>query len=496
MEPAGKQCRTAVPEEKPADKASDEGLPVARAAFRLQMLGDANRGWRPRGLLRIASSYRCSQNLETSASRQPTSSVPWWLLGMAGALGLATFWNLNGVCAMAFDRDRFFSGAIGALVGLVCALQANWLWRATAGPGRWFLAFFFYFTLWGNLLSFAAGSASTVLAAQHGLSYVAAACLVLAMAVIGLRCAQTGALVRLLAWLFWLSVISSLTGLVDAWVPAWGSFMQYRTEISGRWRGVFENPNELGIQCGYTLALGASVAVLRGKVWVFIVGMLAAVAGAFITGSKTAYLLLTLQCPVAACWVARRFARIQRAVILLLGLGLAVGMLTAVPFLLTCGQTLGLDREALRRLGHLNALFFEGAIDDTITTYRFSQWTEAVQLWSEAPLLGHGFGSTSEMPRSGLGPHNTLLLIAAEAGIGPASLFLAAWYALLTATMRARAAPLKIFVGLCAMVMVAAITTTHNWLDDRNHNFMLGLCLGWLAWEHPKPKTQAGPEAP
>ena len=87
------------------------------------------------------------------------------------------------------------------------------------------------------------------------------------------------------------------------------------------------------------------------------------------------------------------------------------------------------------------------------------------------------------MPKSGLGPHNTLVLFLGESGLVGFSLFLASALLWCWSVARNLDSRWRTFYVGSAVVMLTVMFSGHGWLIDRGCNVMFGLCLGLLASE-------------
>jgi O-antigen ligase len=174
-----------------------------------------------------------------------------------------------------------------------------------------------------------------------------------------------------------------------------------------RFRGLLEDPNELGM----AISMGAPLAFAfyerrRGK------GRLALLLATFALGfvclimtkSRSGQLSMLV---VLGVYFLRRFGR----------RGAVAAAIAAIPLLLLGGRS--------------------GAEAESSATERLECWDEALQMWRENPFLGVGQGEFGE--HHYLTAHNSFLLALAE--LGPLGLFLftAVLYAALKIVIRIRA---------------------------------------------------------
>jgi hypothetical protein len=87
----------------------------------------------------------------------------------------------------------------------------------------------------------------------------------------------------------------------------------------------------------------------------------------------------------------------------------------------------------------------------------------------------------SALPGTGLGPHNTIVLILGESGIIPAAVFIVFLAYWLWEAFRCRVRPVRSLALCLWIVLVMRVMTAHGAVVDKNHALIIGVGLGLLA---------------
>jgi len=177
---------------------------------------------------------------------------------------------------------------------------------------------------------------------------------------------------RLLIWFALLMAVIILPGELYIFMPqsiGWHS--------SGRFRSTFWNPVTFSHLCALLLPLywwlmvRAKSLLYRGAVAIMVAILL---SNLVLSGSRSGALALVVIVPLLAWRLVGQRVRLVLGAILLLAIVLTITF------------------QAQR----INLFFTRGAaLSDTYQFYsgRFDEWERAIQLWSQSPVLGYGFGS-------------------------------------------------------------------------------------------------------
>jgi O-antigen ligase/tRNA A-37 threonylcarbamoyl transferase component Bud32 len=222
--------------------------------------------------------------------------------------------------------------------------------------------------------------------------------------------------------------------------------------------GVFDNPllssHLFGFFCVYWLFVGMTSKNLRMQVFsvcAFVV-MFAAVLA---TGSRTPLVAITL----ATIWIGLLCWNLRSVLILIAALIIAATVVVAFPEMIT------------------------GRGD----SYRFDIWKLTLQLISQRPLIGHGFGASFSVD-PGVGyllsePHNFFLGVLYYVGIAGLVPWLAMQAHALISAWRHRAQPLFILVSALLVFGIGAGLTEGGGILSRvkEHWFLLWIPLAMIA---------------
>ena len=131
---------------------------------------------------------------------------------------------------------------------------------------------------------------------------------------------------------------------------------------------------------------------------------------------------------------------IAAGALMLVAVLVAIGLPRETPSLLTTSWwQVARDRHSLNLLRHeeLRTLFIVQSGAGSVTTHRLEvAWPDAVKTISERPILGVGYGAYKEMTK--FVPHNQLLDMWVQVGIGGVILFLWMYVSLVRVAWRAR----------------------------------------------------------
>jgi hypothetical protein len=206
------------------------------------------------------------------------------------------------------------------------------------------------------------------------------------------------------------------TGLVLV-AMNWGELSQLRTSLVGsagevfdqeRFAGTFANANVAGIH-GVMVLVAAFIIFFNSRHWVRWVVLVSGLTGGLVlcyySGSRKAMLGLALM-PLILPWLGQsrdRAGGIRWAKWLLLGAGavlVAAGLLVNTPYLARLVRPLS-----------------DGPQVEASSSVRMAMLTRAVELWSEHPLLGCGFGGFARLSGFGVYSHTTFGEVLCNGGL-------------------------------------------------------------------------------
>ena len=218
---------------------------------------------------------------------------------------------------------------------------------------------------------------------------------------------------RLLLWLLVILTVACVTILASA-------ALNPKAE---RFVGLFADPNNAGLIAGITVALALSfLATGRWRALAY-TGLSVGFTAALATFSRTA--ILSLIALVAFFLVSNRriLGPLFRWLIVMALAGLVAS------------TTVGVDKLALKpwQLMRLVSVVtvLSGQFDDSLTSERITLWRLGLEKYRESPIIGNGLGALGSLEgasfnwndRRRQGVHNFYLLLAGEAGVVPAVLY-------------------------------------------------------------------------
>lgn len=398
-------------------------------------------------------------------------------------LSIILFCNVNGIVVMIWEINRAASAFILALCLLSLALLASHIAPSLRGGVEWMIGFYLLFMGLGAAVAFQSPFVTVEAIANRVFSYGASVLVILTYCAFGFLLVRSGARgVTLMKVIFVICCISSLSVLLGVLYPPWVEITKSRLAAAGRYSGFFGNPNELGLQGALTIAVGTLVTIRTGKIVWFSLAVICAGIGAFYSFSKTAILLSMVVSVAMAFLIQKRGINLKNAFAIIVSAGLVLTLIGFVRGVASRSESrIDLTSEQIRRLEHVNAVLFEGRIDDETTSKRTVAFQEAVDIWKKSPVVGNGLTTLDRMPYIGGGPHNVFLMVLGEGGLICLILLLAAMLRFTMLALRLGSASVQAFVIGGLLVLTGAFMVSHNVLDDRNHNALMGLMYGMAA---------------
>jgi len=374
------------------------------------------------------------------------------------------------------------------LMLLACCGIAVFLLRSTlqfllASPIIWVLLALFHFFLVALVAGATSPYTSLTLAIERGaISRYGG---ILVILITGFCCGTASILFRKWHWLLlFLFAVSSLSPI--------SAVVQQLIHPAERATGfVFLDPNEAGLYALFPLVLGVVLTINTHRRFWLLSGLAFSSYGVLTSFSKTAMLALLVLLFLQPIFLLRNRSispHTKRYVSLVLWTAFIA---YSLAFCAAASGRIGafLTSEQQERMEALWFLLTTGTLDDTTTSLRFSIWRHCIDLWLEAPLLGHGLTSMDIVP--GLhdrSPHNVFLVLLCEAGaVGTAPIVLSSLlvigYSLLNCSEEIR----TLSIGFLIIALFFCMSLS-NAMWIRPLNFFAGCVLGLLTvskWRHP-----------
>lgn len=398
-------------------------------------------------------------------------------------LSIILFCNVNGIVVMIWEVERAASGFIVAFCLLSLALLAPYIAPSLRGGVGWMIGFYLLFMGLGAAVAFQSPFVPVEAIASRVLSYGASVLVILTYCAFGFLLVRSGARgVKLMKVIFVICCISSLSVLLGVLYPPWVEITKSKVATAGRYSGFFANPNELGLQGALTIVVGTLVTIRTGKIVWFSVAVISAGIGAFYSFSKTAILLSMVVSVTMAFLIQKRGINLKNAFAIVVSAGLVLTLISFVRGAASRSESrIDLTSAQIRRLEQVNAVLFEGRIDEETTTGRTIAFQEGLEMWKNSPLVGNGLTTLDRLPVFGLGPHNTFIKVLGEGGLVCSLLLLGALFRLAMQALRLGSASIQAFVIGGLLVLTGAFMVGHTSLDRRNHNGLVGLMYGMAA---------------
>lgn len=399
-------------------------------------------------------------------------------------LSIILFCNLNGIVVMVWEIPRAFSIFILAFCLLSIALLGRYIGPSLRAGGGWFFAFYLWHIAVGGILALESPFVSVDIIADRALRYLASVLVIVTYSAFGylvFRAGKQG--LKLMRVLFIICCVSSLSALLSVVYPTWMDITGATRFLAiGRYTGFFANPNETGLQGALTIAVGAFVALRTGKVSYFSAGVICGGAAGLLSFSRTGILLSMATALAAGLLIQRRGISVKGVFALVVGAGLAVMFISVMRGVAKGSESrFSFTGEQTRRLEQTYGVLFEGRIDEKTTSHRTELARDSIEMWAQSPLVGNGLTALDTLPTLGGGPHNTFLQVLGETGLCGFFLFAAALVSVAIRAWRLRSASVQTFVVASLIVLCGACMVSHNVLELRNHNALMGLTFGMAA---------------
>lgn len=255
--------------------------------------------------------------------------------------------------------------------------------------------------------------------------------------------------------------------------------MTYVKDYGDRQIGIFTNPNTTGLHANYVLCfcLYSLISNRKGKLlWLLLIP--ACFYAAFLSLSKAAMLMAVLNLIFYLLFNIFNFHKLK-----LSNKFISILSITLISFssfyIYNNFEKLvgGLTYAQAGRI--IDAVQIgQGKINDKTTSERSGIAELVFPMIAAHPFEGNGFGSFHRIVEYGLGVHNTALLIIGESGIIPAVLFLIFIVLYILKSLKQKEIGLKyLYISVLITYILISFLTSHNALDERISNVILGIFL-------------------
>ena len=255
--------------------------------------------------------------------------------------------------------------------------------------------------------------------------------------------------------------------------------MSFIKDYGDRQIGIFSNPNTTGLHANYVLCFCfySIISNRKGKIfWLILIG--ASCYAAFLSLSKAAILMTLLNLTFFTIFNVIYFYKLKFSGRLISILNILLIAYSSI-FIYTNFEKLtkGFSYASMKRIEDTLALA-RGEINDNTTSERSGLAELVLPKILDHPLTGNGFGSFHRIREHGLGVHNTAILIVGESGVLPGLIFVLFLFIYFRYALSYREIAYKyLFVSVMLTFLMIAFLTSHNALDERISNVLLGLII-------------------
>jgi O-antigen ligase len=398
------------------------------------------------------------------------------------AIAFISLTNLNGVAKLLGDVDRAFSGVL--LVASIVTLMtpAASLWQGLGTAGGLFVLFTGLFVFIGTAVTQLAGGSPDTL--DNVLLSVTALLIVVPCAQYAFIATRNGRLSSLLTAIAVICTVHVIATLTFGW---WG-VDAYRPGVVGigldlnRNSGLFWNPNEAGLALVVVTLVYMARAALGGRRWIWVVLAIASSIAVVLTFSRGSMVVLL----IVLCYTILR--RLRRRAELLGGVA-TLAIVSALLFGVQQPEFIG-DTQ-WERVADVGRLLQSSHTRDTGDSDRGELLAAGVQQWLRSPIFGNGLGTQRLLTGEFAGVHNTIVMVFGESGVIPGLVFLAFIVAYLWRSLSIKSPVVRDFLFAFGIVVLGMCLQSHNFIENRFFNAMLGVAFGVLAGSAAKTQGLA-----
>jgi O-antigen ligase len=390
-------------------------------------------------------------------------------------LTVITMLNLNGLSSMTLGIDRLFSPIILVTGIIILFINRRFIFSALGELGFIFIIFVFAYLSIGTLSSLLyMSNLDTVLPVY--ISIINTSFIVIVGALIGYRVSLKNNMESLISILYLISFGAVLSIFYGAWNPAIYYSIEHVGFYSSRYSGFFANPNVAGIAICLSTSIALSC-INSGRLKIItLIGILLSLIAVYLTFSRSSILIFVVLIAVQIFLVNKNKLFKWRFLIIIIGV-----MFVCYFLLINMTLFLELDTDQTKRIDSLISLLHTGKIESHLRSHRDEIFFLSLERIASSPIIGNGLGSFLKLSGSIWGSHNTYLMILGEAGIVTILIFLFFIYRVFVKTRKCQSVMIKSFVINIFITLVIACVFSHNVLQHRNMNLLIGLCIGFLS---------------
>jgi len=255
--------------------------------------------------------------------------------------------------------------------------------------------------------------------------------------------------------------------------------MSFIKDYGDRQIGIFSNPNTTGLHANYVLCFCfySIISNRKGKIfWFILVG--ASCYAAFLSLSKAAILMTLLNLTFFSIFNVIYYYKLNFSGRLISIFNILL-IVYSTFFIYKNFEKLtkGFSQASMKRIEDTIALS-RGELNNKTTSDRAGLAKLVFPKILEHPVIGNGFGSFHRIKEHGLGVHNSAILIVGESGIIPGLIFVLFLFIYFRYAMSYKEITYKyLLVSVMLTFLMIAFLTSHNALDERISNVLLGILI-------------------
>lgn len=407
--------------------------------------------------------------MNTTLQRDSRSSERF-VIATVAILSTIIFLNLNGVASLIFGTEGLLSPVMAILVGCALLSGINTAVFVTRRIGFWYLAFVGSYLMIGLLSAAYFGFREALGTAIWGafLNLLTVATFFTAAFILGRQDRLFEAVTVLKGFMTVMAVSIIASPLYAEFLPAFHDY-----DVS-RNAGVLGNPNVAASLC--YIGFAVTLAQIRTYNYFSVAQVLLFFAATASTFSKAGFIAILA---LAVIFALKSWASGRRNLPVLLTISIVtlVTVALGVALVLELESYFELSPEQLRRLDAIRLIFTSGVLDDETTTNRTGLLQLAFAQWLASPIIGLGLGAMHLVAGSEWGVHNTFMMVLGESGVVPFFLLAGLCIAGIRWGWRNFESWEGRFVLGYGISFSLSCLSSHNILEDRFHNAMIGISL-------------------
>jgi hypothetical protein len=259
--------------------------------------------------------------------------------------------------------------------------------------------------------------------------------------------------------------------------------MTYTRDYGDRQIGIFSNPNTTGLHANYILCfvLYSVMASRKPKLfWLILIPVCC--YAAFLSLSKAAMLMVVVNILIYLLFSIFAFKRLKLGSRLTTLFAICVIACSVVYINANFNRIInGLTYAQVHRLSDAIELS-QGKINDKTTSERSGYALLVFPKVKDHFLIGNGFGTLHRLKETGLGVHNTALLVIGESGIIPSLIFILFTLVYIFKSLIMHKPEQKyLFISGFISYLLICFLTSHNGLEERMSNVILAILVSILS---------------